>query len=50
MRLSRRHKPSPVGDGKLNGRKCARHEDRTCNDDAGGGLLVNHEISAEAEH
>ena len=48
--LARGDKALPIGDRKLDRSKRARHKDRTGNDDAGGGLLVDHEIGAKPKH
>jgi len=48
--LPRRDEAAPVGDCQFDRRQRARHDDRTCNDDAGGRLLLDHQISAEAKH
>ena len=46
--LARRDEAAPVGDRHLDRRQRARRQDRARDDDAGRGLLVDHEIGADA--
>ena len=48
--LARGDKTLPVGDGEIDRRQRAGTQDRARDDDAGGGFLVDHEISADREH
>ena len=48
--LAERHKAAPVGDREIDRCERARREDRACDDDAGGRLLQDHEIGADAQH
>ena len=41
---------APVRDGEIDRRKRARAQDRACDNDARGGLLIDHEIGADREH
>ena len=41
---------APVGDRQIDRRERARAQDRAGDDDAGGGLLIDHEIGADREH
>ena len=45
-----RHKALPVGDGEIDRRQGAAGQDRARDDDAGGRLLLDHQIGADAEH
>ena len=48
--LPRGDKAFPVRDRQIDRRQRPRAEDRTRDDDAGGGFLVDHEIGADREH
>ena len=48
--LARGDEALPVGDRKIDRRERARAQDRAGDDDAGGRLLVDHELGADREH
>ena len=48
--LARGHETLPVRDGEIDRRQRPRAQDRAGDDDAGGGLLMNHQIGADGEH
>ena len=48
--LPRGDEALPVGDREIDRRQRARAQDRARNDDAGGGLLVDHQVGADGEH
>ena len=48
--LARSDEAFPIGDGELDRRERPRDQDRARDDHASGRLLIDHEISAEAEH
>ena len=44
------HKAFPVRDRQIDRRQRPCAQDRACDDDAGGGFLMDHQISADTEH
>ena len=48
--FARRNEATPVRDRQIDRRQRPRTEDRSRDDDAGSGLLIDHQISADAEH
>ncbi len=48
--LPRRDKTLPMRDREIDRRQRPRAQDRACDDDAGGRLLMDHEIGADREH
>jgi hypothetical protein len=48
--LTRGDEAFPMGDREIDRRQRPGREDRACDDDAGGGLLMNDQIGADRQH